>query len=53
MFSESKIKFLFKCKECNLIVSISLDDEVDIEKVREDETELECPCGGKCVALRD
>jgi len=53
MFSESKIKFLFKCNDCNLIVSIDLEEEEDIQKVREDETVLECPCGGKCFPLRD
>lgn len=36
-----------------MIVSIELDDADDILKVREDETTLECPCGGQCFPLRD
>lgn len=52
MFSEA-IKFLFKCHACKLIVSVELEEDEDILKVREDETVLECPCGGKCYPLRD
>ena len=53
MFSEPKIKFLFKCENCTMIVSIELEEEDDIQKVRENKTELECPCKGKCFPLRD
>lgn len=52
MFIES-IKFLFQCQTCKLILSLELEDEEDILRVREDEMNLDCPCGGKCLPLRD
>jgi hypothetical protein len=52
MFSD-KIKFLFKCNECNLIISVEMEDDADIESARENETDLECNCGGACKPLRD
>jgi len=52
MFIES-VKFLFQCQTCKLIVSLELEDEEDILNVREDKMILDCPCGGKCVPLRD
>lgn len=52
MFIEN-VKFLFQCQTCKLIVSLELEDEEDISKVREDEMHLDCPCGGKCLPLRD
>jgi len=46
-------KFLFKCEECEVILSVEFDDEDDIKKVQEDKVDLECPCGGYCKVLRD
>ncbi len=53
MFDEKKQKFLFKCKECSMIVSVELEDEEDLKKVFDNELVLECPCGGKSHVLRD
>lgn len=53
MFDEKLQKFLFKCKECSMIVCVELEDEEDLEKVVEDKLVLECPCGGKSYVLRD
>ena len=46
-------KFLFKCEECKIILSVEFDDEDDIKKVQENKVDLECPCGGYCKVLRD
>ena len=53
MFDEKKQKFLFKCHDCAMIVSVNLEDEEDLIKVNEDLFILECPCGGKSHVLRD
>ncbi len=53
MFDDKKQKFLFKCEDCAMIVSIELEDEEDLERVHEDKFVLECPCGGKSRVLRD
>lgn len=53
MLSVTKRKFLFKCDECSMILSVEFDDKEDLEKVMEDEMILECPCGGHCFILRD
>lgn len=53
MFDDKKQKFLFKCEDCAMIVSIELEDEEDLERVHEDKFVLECPCGGKSCVLRD
>lgn len=54
MFTDpTKRKFLFKCNDCSMILSVDLDEEDDLEKVQEDKMTLECPCGGQCVVLRD
>ncbi len=52
MFTQMR-KFLFKCEECETILSVEFDDEDDIKKVQEDKVDLECPCGGYCKVLRD
>jgi len=53
MFDTKTIKFLFKCADCSNIFSVNLDDIEDIQKVRDDQMDLECSCGGKCNVLRD
>jgi hypothetical protein len=53
MFSDSKNKFLFRCEDCAMILSVNFEDEEDLQKVNEDKMILECPCGGHCLVLRD
>ena len=53
MLDEKKRKFLFRCRECRMIVSIDLEHPEDLEKVVEGEMVLECPCGGARHILRD
>lgn len=53
MLSETTRKFLFKCEECNMIISVNFDDPEDLENVQEDKIQLECPCGSHCHVLRD
>ena len=53
MFIDSKREFLFKCEDCNMIVSVKLEEQEDIQKVDDNKMILECPCGGKCHVLRD
>ena len=53
MFDEKKQKFLFKCRYCQMIVSVELEEEEDLIKVRENLFILDCPCEGKCYVLRD
>jgi hypothetical protein len=53
MFDDKIHKFLFKCDDCDMIVSIELEDEEDLIKVNEDLFVLECPCGSKSHVLRD
>ena len=52
MFNQ-KLKYLFKCADCEMIVSVEIEDEEDLKKVHEDELILDCPCGGKACVLRD
>lgn len=53
MFDDKKQKFLFKCDDCSIIISIELVDEEDIEEVQNNRYILECPCGGKGYILRN
>ena len=53
MFSEILRKFLFKCQDCEMILSVDLEEDEDLEKVQENKMVLECPCGGECTVLRD
>ena len=55
MFSDSpkSQKFLFKCEECQMILSVSLEDKEDLKKVNDNEMYLECPCSGICKILRN
>ena len=52
MFDDKK-KFLFRCKECQMIISVDLEEEEDLKDVHEDKLVLSCPCGGKSYVLRD
>lgn len=45
--------FLFKCKDCGMILSIEFETKEDIKKVNEDKIDLECTCGGDCLVLRN
>jgi Fe2+ or Zn2+ uptake regulation protein len=49
----TKLKFLFKCEECGVIVSVDLEEQEDIEEANEDKMLLSCPCGGKAKVLRN
>jgi len=46
-------KFLFRCEECGLILSVEFEDEDDIEMVQENKVVLECQCSGYCKVLMD
>jgi DNA-directed RNA polymerase subunit RPC12/RpoP len=49
----TKLKFLFKCEDCGMIVSVDLEDEEDVKEANEDKMILACPCGGKSKVLRN
>ena len=53
MASNTKRKFLFKCDDCELLLSVEFEEEEDLEKVQDNKMILECPCGGHCNVLRD
>jgi hypothetical protein len=53
MFNDLKRKFLFKCDECAMILSVEFEEEEDLKKIQDDEMVLECPCEGRCKVLRD
>ncbi len=53
MFDDKVHKFLFKCEDCAMIVSVELEEEDELEQVNENKLVLECPCGGKSKVLRD
>jgi hypothetical protein len=53
MFNEPKRDFLFKCEDCQMILSVSFEEEEDLQKVNDDKMFLECPCDGQCKVLRD
>ena len=46
-------KFLFKCNDCEMIVSVSFDNKEDLDKVQEGEMVLECVCEGRSTVLLD
>ena len=48
-----KRAFLFKCEECQMIVSLEFDDQEDIDKIQNDQIVFECPCGSCYKILRD
>lgn len=49
----TKYDFLFKCDDCEMIISVEYEEEEDLEKVRNNEIILSCPCGGECKILRN
>jgi hypothetical protein len=53
MYLETKQKFLFKCEECNMILSVELEEDDDVEKAQKGTMKLECPCGGCCNCLKN
>lgn len=53
MNSDKKRKFLFKCEDCQMILSVDLEEEKDLEEVQEDKMVLHCPCEGKCYVMRN
>ena len=53
MFNDLKRKFLFKCEDCEMILSVDFEESEDLQKVQDDAMVLECLCGGHCKVLRD
>lgn len=53
MSFKTKQEFLFKCNKCSLIVSVEYDEEEDLDRARNDEIVLICPCEGECKILRN
>jgi len=53
MCNIKKQKFLFRCNDCQMILSLELEDDEDIIKVNENLFDLECNCGGVSSVLRD
>lgn len=53
MCDMKKIKFLFKCEECELILQLDFEEQEDLEKVNDDKVIIECPCGGISKILRN
>ena len=49
----NKRKFLFRCEKCDIILSVEIDEEEDLNKIEEKKLVLECPCGGICRVLMD
>ena len=53
MFNEPKQEFLFRCEECEMILSVTFELEEDLQKVKDNKMILQCPCGSECKVLRD
>lgn len=53
MFNDLIRKYLFKCEDCQAILSVEFEDPEDFKKIQEDKIELQCPCGGCSKVLRD
>lgn len=53
MCSDNKRKFLFRCDDCSLIMSVEFEEPEDLENIQKNLIILECPCEGKCRVLRD
>lgn len=45
--------FLFRCIDCEMILDVNLEEEVEIQETRDDRTILTCPCGGMMNVLLD
>lgn len=52
MFSETRV-FLFKCTECESIISVEFEKDDEIKKVQNNKAIVECPCGADCKVLLD
>lgn len=51
---DNKRKFLFKCLDCEMIVSVDIEKEEDLEKIQKKKFFLECPqCDDKMAPLLD
>jgi hypothetical protein len=48
----SKRKYLFKCNECDVVISLELTDS-EINKYLEDSLKLECICGELLIPLHN
>jgi hypothetical protein len=53
MCAERKRKFLFRCGDCAMILSVEFEEPEDLENIQEDKIFLECPCEGQCAVLRN
>jgi DNA-directed RNA polymerase subunit RPC12/RpoP len=53
MFSDKKRKYLFKCAECEMILSVDIEDQEDIDKIQDNKLKLECPCGSHLCVLKN
>lgn len=49
----TKPKYLFKCEDCGMIISVVLEIEDDIKDAQEDKLILSCPCGGQSKVLHN
>lgn len=45
--------FLFKCEECDMILSVDFEEEEDIDNATNNRIVIECTCGGKSRVLLD
>ena len=55
-FDPHVVKLLFRCIDCQMIMSITLDDEEDEKDLKDAQNNklyLQCACGSKCHILRD
>lgn len=52
-FDSKKRKFTFRCEDCSLILSAEFEQEKDIQDIHDNLLWLECPCGARCMPLRD
>lgn len=53
MLGDKKRKFLFKCCECEMIVSVEFEKDDDIKDVANNKVLFECSCGGIQEVLLD
>lgn len=53
MVNQTNNTFLFRCLECQKMISIELEEKEDIEKATNGILILECGCGGDCEVLLD
>jgi len=53
MFEDKKHKMLFKCQDCGMIILADIDNEEDLEQIKNDKLFLACVCEGISAPLRD